>query len=662
MRIKKNSITRYMVKKVLILSLLLIALPCAGDETPGWHHIRGPKYDGHTAWSGIHLPWPDSGPPICWQIAAGQGFSGFAVVGKRVFTQLQTRAGQYVVCLDLETGQELWRTRYGWPWENTGRWPGPYASPTYANGKVYYAGCYGSVGCMDASNGNILWSQKLKEDLGAEMPGFGYACTPLVEGGKVYLAASGAGCSMMALDAEDGHVVWRTGDDAASYSSCALIEVDDSKQLVTLLENINIGRDPKTGAELWRFKWSDHYDPQCSWPLYNEPYLFRSSPFRGGARVLKLTNENGKPAMELVWESKVLSSCLFSGVVLDGFIYAFDLRSPQTAPKGGSKGTFKCVELATGTEQWRTDQVPHASVQACGDKLILLGERGTLIIAEANPTEYTELARWPLLPKQRCWTLPAVHDGYLLVRGGDSILCAYLGDPEDLEGRTPIRVSHEPSLTDRMGQWLDQHQDSAFLSPSPMDFARWYLCCILGVFLPALLIASRKMGTGTSVRRYDWRRACTHFSLVRRSHRLSMILFSTVSPVLALTTTILLTTLFGKFIFTIPAALYVFLLLTLLSSKAMAKTKSKASMILPRLLLLTFGLLCAGYCIACDRLFFPAGQGFVIGLIAAVPLTYAAVKAMLARDKMGKAIALGFISFSVYFWISALIILWKTSG
>jgi outer membrane protein assembly factor BamB len=618
-----------------------MALPCAGDDSPGWHHIRGPKYDGHTVWTGIRLPWPDSGPPILWKIPSGQGFSGFAVAGKRIYTQCQTRAGQYVLCLDLETGNELWRTRYGLPWENTGKWPGPYASPTYSNGKVYYAGCYGSVGCVDADSGKIIWSLKLKEDIGGEMPGFGYACTPLVEDGRVYLAASGDGCSMIALDAEDGSVVWMAGDDSVSYSSCCMIKAGGRNQLIALLENVNIGRDPETGAELWRFPWSSTYDPHCTWPLYDEPYLFRSSPFQDGARVLELTIKDAKPAMEPVWESEVLSSCIFSGVVVDGFVYAFDLRSPQTAPKGGSRGTFKCVELATGAQQWSTDKVAHSFALACGGKLILLGELGTLVIAEANPTEYEELARWSLLPGQLCWTIPAVHDGRLLVRGRESIVCAYLGDPSDVAGRELARgVSRERSPADRFGRWLDRYQDDSFWGPDPADLARWYLFCVLGVFMPALVIA--------------WP--------VRRNRSATMTLFFAVSPVLALTNMFLLTTLFGRIAFTCPAALYVFLLLTILTSRAMGGIGSKASMILPRIVLIMFGLLCAGYCIGCDRTFFVAGQGFVAGLMPAIPLTYLAAKSILKTDKMGKTLIIGFAAFSVYFWMSALFILWRTSG
>ena len=61
--------------------------------------------------SALGLPWGVAGPAVVWRRSIGEGFSGFAVDGARAYTQVQDGAGQYVVCIEIATGKELWRRR-----------------------------------------------------------------------------------------------------------------------------------------------------------------------------------------------------------------------------------------------------------------------------------------------------------------------------------------------------------------------------------------------------------------------------------------------------------------------------------------------------------------------------------------------------------------------
>src|SRR5262245_12260813 len=78
-----------------------------------WPQLRGPTYDGTSAQTKLAESWPAEGPPVLWVRDLGQGYSSFAVVGDRIFTQMQSLFGQYVVCLDAKTGKTIWEHRYG---------------------------------------------------------------------------------------------------------------------------------------------------------------------------------------------------------------------------------------------------------------------------------------------------------------------------------------------------------------------------------------------------------------------------------------------------------------------------------------------------------------------------------------------------------------------
>src|SRR5205809_269594 len=94
-------------------------------RTDGPIHCRcgpfhGPQYDAVSKETGLVDGWPQGGPPILWSRNLGQGYSGLVAVGDRVFTQFQSRSGQFVVCLDADSGAEIWSERVDWPWQPAG--------------------------------------------------------------------------------------------------------------------------------------------------------------------------------------------------------------------------------------------------------------------------------------------------------------------------------------------------------------------------------------------------------------------------------------------------------------------------------------------------------------------------------------------------------------
>ncbi|NQT85761.1 PQQ-binding-like beta-propeller repeat protein, partial [bacterium] len=166
----------------IVCVLAFCGSACAAD----WPHLRGPRYDGSSDETGIVDSWPAEGPPVLWHIELGQGYSGFVVGGDRAYTQMQSLKGQFVVCLEAGTGREVWRHRTGWPWEPDGDWPGPMATPTVSGGRLYFVDAFGLAGCLDARDGRLLWSLNVTKTFKGRGTEYGYACSPLVEGGKVF--------------------------------------------------------------------------------------------------------------------------------------------------------------------------------------------------------------------------------------------------------------------------------------------------------------------------------------------------------------------------------------------------------------------------------------------------------------------------------------------
>ena len=80
---------------------------------------------------------------------------------------------------------------------------------------------------------------------------------------------------------------------------------------------------------------------------------------------------------------------------------------------------------------------------------------------------------------------------------------------------------------------------------------------------------------------------------------------------------------------------------------------------MPRICLALFALACVGYYFVCRDLFLLSGLGFLAGFLPALPATvWFARMARQRPNGIGALLAL-VLSFSVYFWVSASIILWR---
>ena len=85
-------------------------LAMASQDWPQW---RGPNHDGVSSETGLLTKWPAEGPREVWRIQGGSGYSTVAVVSGRAFTLFASGDAEFAVCLDVTSGQQVWRTDLG---------------------------------------------------------------------------------------------------------------------------------------------------------------------------------------------------------------------------------------------------------------------------------------------------------------------------------------------------------------------------------------------------------------------------------------------------------------------------------------------------------------------------------------------------------------------
>ena len=344
----------------------------------------------------------------------GQGFSGISVRGDRVFTLSADEETEHVICLEAATGEEVWRTPTGGRFVER-RGDGPRSMPTLDGRNLYVVSAEGTLFALNVSTGGVAWSRSFVGEFGSKLPAWGYACSPLVVGDRLFVEVGGDEArSVACFDKHSGETIWSSHTDGLSYSSPIAVMIHGQPQIVFITKTHVIGTSPENGKVLWSYDWPKGIN--IATPLLvGEDRIFVSAAYDKGSVMIRLT-----PGAEAIsatedWASRGMKNHFNSSILHEGFLYGFD------------NSILKCLVADTGEERWRTRGYAKGSLIFADGHLIVLGEEGLLATVKANSQSHQEVARAQVL-EGRCWTPPTLANGRVYVRNFEEIVCLDLGD------------------------------------------------------------------------------------------------------------------------------------------------------------------------------------------------------------------------------------------
>ena len=404
------------ITRSLLAGLSLAATLVAAD----WPQWRGPTRNDHSPDTGLLKQWPEGGPKQVWLFKdAGLGYSGYSVVGGKLFTMGLRNEKEQLIAVDAATGKELWSAPAGDKYPN-GWGDGPRATPTVDGDRVYAMGGNGLLICAQTSDGKVLWQKSLVGDLGGKLQGWGYTESPIVVGDKVICTPGGSKGTLAALNKMTGEVLWRTTDvtDEAQYSSPILIQHGGKPQVVQLVGQKVFGVDPATGALLWKAPFPGRVAVIPTPIDGGEGRIYVTAGYGVGCQLIQLGANN---AVETVYENNKVMKNHHGGVVLvDGYIY------------GHSDGNgWVCQDLKTGKEVWSNKGFGKGAVHFADGMLYCLNEKsGEVALVEASPKGWNQKGHFTLAPlsAQRnpqggIWPHPVVINGRLYLRDQEFLYC-----------------------------------------------------------------------------------------------------------------------------------------------------------------------------------------------------------------------------------------------
>lgn len=385
----------------------------------------------------LDLDWSDRKPEILWRIPLGEGWAGVTVADGKAWTLFQAESQETVACYELATGRELWRT--GFPGRHTEPMggTGPRSTAAWKSGNLWIQTALGIAACLDANTGAVKWQRDLLldgfRDQSESEQGikWGRSGSPLLVntsahplvifplGGK---QESNQGRSLIALDAENGDVRWRSGNSQIAYGSPVLANIGGTEQIIAIHEGSVAGHAVETGEILWTSPWPSlsNADACSSSPVLCSPdHILLGKGYAAGSKMIRIIrgDKDGKPSWsaEDVWSNhRVLKTKLTNAIFFDNHLYAL------------SDGILECVDPESGKRIWRGGRYGQGQLLVVNNRLLVSSEDGRLVVVEAEQGK--ELHSMELLDGVT-WNYPAVAGPFLLMRNGSEMVCLFSPGP-----------------------------------------------------------------------------------------------------------------------------------------------------------------------------------------------------------------------------------------
>lgn len=398
----------------------LLLAACSAAFSDDWPQWGGPQRDLIWRESGIVKTLPAGKGELLsrvWSAPLKAGYSGPSVAEGRVYVMDRDADARVerILCFDAETGAQLWAHAYESVY--TISYPlGPRVTPTVDGDRVYAIGAMGHLFCLKTADGSVVWSKNFTTDFGTQLPTWGMAAAPLIDGDQVICLVGGRNALVVSFDKRTGRELWRSlSDPEVGYCPPLIMEFGGQRQLIVWHPRAVSAIRPENGQKLWEVPFSVRAGLSIPMPRKLGNRLFVTS-FYNGPLMIDLGRDGTSP--KILWRSKEenneisndsLHAIMCTPVFTDSHVFGV-----------GSYGELRCLDTRTGKIVWETRAatgqgrwwnaflVPHE------DRVFLCNEQGELIIARLDGEGYHEQSRAQLIeptaPIQRrmtVWSQPA---------------------------------------------------------------------------------------------------------------------------------------------------------------------------------------------------------------------------------------------------------------
>ena len=399
--------------RIIVLSmgcLIVASAACAfGQDWPQW---RGANRDGKATGFVAPKTWPKELTQK-WKVAVGSGDATPALVEGKLFIFSRQEGDEVTRCLDATTGKELWQDKYAVKaisGPDAGQHGGPRSSPAVANGKVLTLGVNGTVSCLDAATGKVLWR---KDGFPDAWPRFHTASSPIITDNVciVQLGKESDG-GIVAYEVPTGNQKWKWTGEGPGYASPVLLTADGTKMIVTLTAKSIVGLNAADGKLLWQSDFAAQgMNYNAATPIVDGQTIIYCGAGRG-TKAVKIEKQGDGFAAKELWSDKENAVQFNTPVLKNGALYGIS-----------SRNDFFCIDAKDGKTEWTAPSGGRrgfGSVVDAGSVLMALTPASQLVVFEPSDKEYKQVTSIKVADSDS-YAYPIVAGNRVFVKDQDSV-------------------------------------------------------------------------------------------------------------------------------------------------------------------------------------------------------------------------------------------------
>ena len=156
--------------------------------------------------------------------------------------------------------------------------------------------------------------------------------------------------------------------------------------------------------------------------ILDEGRILMGTGYGHGTRLVQLQRNGTAWAADELWTTNKLKPYFNNIVDHRDYCYGFD------------GALLACVDLQTGERKWKRGRYGNGQVILLpdGDQLLITAETGELILLNASPDEFEELARVEIF-EGKTWNHPVLVGNRLYLRNAEEAACYELSIVERAE-------------------------------------------------------------------------------------------------------------------------------------------------------------------------------------------------------------------------------------
>lgn len=367
-----------------------------------------------------------------WSLETGEGHAAPVISeGKAYLLDYDERmSADALRCLDLMTGQQLWKRWYRVPMKRNHGFSR--TIPAIADGMVITIGPEGHVMCCDKETGDMKWSMDMKKRFETEIPFWYTGQCPLIDGNTLVLAPAGKDTLMLGVDIHTGETLWGTANSVGfkmSHSSVIPMNLSGARAYIYIGVGGVCGisaEEANRGQMLWSAsKWQPSVVAPSPMPI-TQNQAFLVAGYGAGGALLQVDKAGG--SLNATIKDSYKASEGMSSEQQTPINYNGKLITILPKDGGGMRERLAMYSpdnlhkpIWTSAADERFGLGPYMVVD---DKLFAFKEDGELYVYQLNASSMT------LLRKQRvmeegidAWGPLAYADGVLLVRDSKTVKC-----------------------------------------------------------------------------------------------------------------------------------------------------------------------------------------------------------------------------------------------